>query len=199
MEKSNKQSVYLKNTPSLETILTRWWQSMMLSSEELKNHNIAPASSGAKAQLKRCTSVDAAVLSEGFRALWQSMSLEVTEQFSPADFERWATIAAILVHVQKDSDIKLAVAAGRHGDGDKSVVSEMRFAQLQSAKNADEFLRRLRRILKQVKGEVSIIRLAKDIEQWFIEQHSFRPRKAENRISVQWAMDYYWAAGKTAK
>ena len=35
-----------------------------------------------------------------------------------------------------------------------------------------------------------------DIEQWFKEHNTLRPRKADKRIAVQWAMDYYRAASK---
>jgi CRISPR system Cascade subunit CasB len=73
-------------------------------------------------------------------------------------------------------------------------VSELRFSQLQNSKTPDEFLRRMRRILKQINGEVSVEELGNDIEQWFFEHNQFRPRKAEKRISVRWAMDYYRAA-----
>jgi CRISPR system Cascade subunit CasB len=98
------------------------------------------------------------------------------------------------VHVRKDTKQKFAFQAGRKTDGDKSVVSELRFSQLQNSKTPDEFLRRMRRILKQINGEVSVEELGNDIEQWFFEHNQFRPRKAEKRISVRWAMDYYRAA-----
>lgn len=195
MGKANKGSLTIRRSDAVKSSVLRWWQGMMLSGDELKAKHIPPAPSGLKARLKRCESIDAAMLSEGFRSLWFSLPPELTENAKPADIERWATIAAALVYVQQSSDASLAAAAGTKGNGDKSVVSELRFAQLQSAKTADEFLRRLRRILLQIKGKVAVVTLAQDIEQWFIEQNLYRPRKAENRIAVQWAMDYYRAAG----
>lgn len=194
MEKSNRTSMFIYQNEAVKSALLRWWQSMMLSADELKSKNIKPAFSGMKAQLKRCESADAAMMTEGFRALWFSLPIELTEKAKAHDIERWATIASALVYVQQVSESKLAFAAGLKGDSDKSVVSEMRFSQLQNAKTPDEFSRRLRRILQQVKGKVAVLSLAQDIEQWFIEQNAFQPRKAENRVCVKWAMEYYRAA-----
>jgi CRISPR system Cascade subunit CasB len=177
-----------------QTIVKRWWQSMMLSPERLKELHIQPAPSAYRAQLKRCESADAAMLTEAFRTLWMKISEEETDAKQYQDIECWATIAVALSHIRGESDNSLATVAGRKGDGDKSTVSELRFSQLQSAKTPDELLRRLRRILMQVKGDVSVNLLAKDVYQWFLEQKQQRPRQATSRIAVKWAMDYYRAA-----
>lgn len=182
-----------------ELLVLRWWQSMFLSPDELKGKGIFSASTAQKAQLKRCESIDAAMLSEGFRALWFALPESFTESAKSSEIECWATIAAALVHVKNNSKNKLATAAGSKGDGSKSIVSELRFAQLQGAKTPEDFLRRLRRILQQIKGDVSVTALAKDIQQWFSEHYALIPRKADKRIAVRWAMDYYQAAAMTAK
>lgn len=179
--------------------LLRWWQSMMLPPGQLKEKGIVPAPNAYKAQIRRCESADSTMLTEGFRALWLKLPDEITESKQASVIECWATIAAVLVHVKTDSPNKLAVAAGKKGDGDKSVVSELRFSQLQNAKTADDFLRRVRRIVKQLKGEVAVLVLAKDIHRWFAEQNDSLPRKASKRIGVEWAMDYYRAASSKAK
>jgi CRISPR system Cascade subunit CasB len=187
-------------------VLLRWWQSMMLSSSQLndKDKGISPAPTAHKAQLKRCKSADAVMLTEGFRALWIKLNDDATKSAGTVKaqsqaIECWAAIAAVLVHVKKDSSYKLAFAAGKKGEGDKSVVSELRFSQLQNAKTPEDFLRRLRRIVQQLKGEVTVVNLAENISQWFAEYYQFIPRKADKRISVQWAMDYYRAASGKAK
>jgi len=180
----------------IELVVLRWWQSMFLPPDELKEKGNFPASTAQKAQLKRCESIDSAMLSEGFRTLWFALPESLTAAAKSSDIECWATIAAALVYVKKNSKNKLAAAAGSKAEGDKSVVSELRFAQLQGAKTPEDFLRRLRRILQQIKGDVSVTSLAKDIEQWFSEYNALRPRKADKRIAVQWAIDYYRAASK---
>lgn len=180
-------------------VVLRWWQSMNLSSEQLKAKEIFPAPTSYKARLKRCESADAVMLSEGFRALWLKLPDEINDSNKPDLIEAWATIAAALAYVKKDTKLTLAQVAGAKGAGDKSIVSELRFAQLQSAKTPDDFLRRIRRIIQQVKGEVSVESLADNIQQWFSEHGQLRPRKADKRISVQWAMEYYRSAGEKQK
>lgn len=175
-------------------VVLRWWQSMALPDSRLKELHIKPAPTSYKAQLRRCESTDSAMLSDGFRALWLQLSDEITESVKTDSIECWATIAATLVYVKKESSKNLAAAAGAKGDGDKSMVSELRFLQLQNAKTPEDFLRRLRRIIQQIKGDVSAMSLAENIYQWFVEYTQFRPRKADKRISVKWAMDYYRAA-----
>lgn len=187
----------------------RWWQSMFLPANQLKEKGIMPASTAHKANLKRCESSDAVMLTEGFRALWLSLGDDTTSGKYPKEnarnIECWATISAVLVHVKKDlkdnngKGVGIAQAAGKKGDSDKSVVSELRFAQLQNAKTPEDFLRRMRRIVQQLKGEVSVVTLAADIQQWFSEHYTLKPRAADKRIAVKWAMDYYRAASVKTK
>lgn len=175
----------------------RWWQAMMLSPAELRQLHIPPAPSVYKAQLRRCSTPEAAMLTEGFRALWYSLPEEITEQedrILARNMECWATIAVALVNVKTDTKRDIAYEAGRKGEGDRSIVSELRFSQLQNAKSPEEFLRRLRRILHQIKGKASPKQLMADIDQWFREHNAFKPRKADKRIAVRWAMSYYQAA-----
>ena len=184
---------------STEALILRWWQSMCLSTEQLKEKRIIPAPTAHKAQLKRADSLDAVMLTAGFRALWLSLPDDLITMAKPEKIESFAAIAATLVQIKNNSTDKLATAAGKKGEGDKSVVSELRFSQLQNAKTPDDFIRRLRRILQQVKGKASVTELAKDIESWFLEFYDTRPNQASKRASVQWAMDYYRAASSKAK
>lgn len=176
----------------------RWWQSMFSPADELAKLKIHPAPTVFKAQLKRCSTIDAAMLSEGFRDLWLSLPEEINNSTQPQTseiwIETWAAIAAVLVFVKEDVKTKLATAAGQKGDGDKSIVSESRFAQLQNAQTPDEFVMRLRRILQQLGGKVSVQDLIKDMLKWFAEHYGLRQERAKNRLAVNWAMDYYQAA-----
>lgn len=172
----------------------RWWKAMFLSSEKLKKEGIYPASTAQKAQLKRCSTIDDAMLSEGFRNLWLVLPDSIIDKAKPQDIECWATIAAALVYVKEDSEQNLATAAAQKNSNEKSIVSELRFSQLQNSKTPDEFLRRMRRILQQIDGKTSVTTLINDIQQWFKEHYSFRTNSPANRIAVRWAMDYYRAA-----
>jgi len=188
-------------------IVERWWNSMFLDVKTLKEKHIQPAPTSHKAQLKRCHSADDAMLQEGFRSLWMPVfdNLQgLSEERQTQKLEAWATVAAVLVHIKQNNGEKLAVQAGKKSDKqgaspDKSIVSELRFAKLQNAPTPDEFLTRLRRIIQQLDGKVSPAKVAVDILQWFDEHYSWQPRKADKRISVQWAMDYYRSANLKTK
>ena len=174
----------------------RWWKSMYASASELKKEGIQAAPTAWKAELKRAESIDAVLLSQGFRALWLSLSSDITEGSDKQVSENmlcWAAVAGALVSVSDNHTESFAKLAGRKGDGDKPVVSELRFAQLQQAQAPEEFLRRIRRILKQLKGKASVTHLAKDTCCWYQELTSNYPREADKRIAVRWAMDYYQA------
>ncbi|MCP9268361.1 type I-E CRISPR-associated protein Cse2/CasB [Xenorhabdus sp. XENO-1] len=177
-----------------ESTLLRWWESMFLSPSELKAKSRYPAPTVYKAQLKRCQNIDAAMLTGGFRALWQNLSESDAETVDEETIIKWAMIAMTVVHVKHNVTTTLATAAGTKTENDKPVVSELRFAQLQGAKTPDEFVTRLRRTLQLIDGKVSMLDLAKDIEQWVCECHQQRPRRANQRLSVQWALEYYKAA-----
>ncbi|PSV38090.1 type I-E CRISPR-associated protein Cse2/CasB [Photobacterium sp. GB-210] len=181
----------LSNTE--EKVLRGWWQSLVLSDAELKEKHLLSAPSGHKAKLKRAESVDAVLMQDAFRTLW--LNLPEQESRSANDMECWAVIAASLIHVSPGYQDGIATAAGKKTEkSDKSLVSEMRFSQLQAAKTPDELLRTLRRLLKLMKGKVDPLTLAKDIEQWFSEYHRSGLVRAKHRIGVKWAMDYYRAA-----
>ncbi len=192
-------------------MISRWWQSMFLDASELKDKHIQPAPTSHKAELKRCDTADDAMLSEGFRALWTALlNSGLEETLQPMSKERqtqkleaWATVAAVLVHIKSDNSEKLAVQAGKklnkQGEPtDKSIVSELRFAKLQNTPTPEDFLKRLRRIIQQLDGKVSPTKVAADILQWFDEYYDRQPRKADKRITVQWAMDYYRSANQKA-
>lgn len=170
----------------------RWWLSMFGDTAELKKQHIHPAPSAYRAQLKRCATVDSIMLTEGFRALWLSLPDVFLEKASAQDLESMATVAGVLVYVTENSAWRLASAAGRAKD-DKSTVSELRFYQLLNARDTSEFLRRLRRIVQQLKGAMSVTELAQDILRWFDEKTESRPRSADQRLAVKWAMDYFQA------
>ncbi|MBD2783307.1 type I-E CRISPR-associated protein Cse2/CasB [Xenorhabdus sp. DI] len=174
--------------------LLRWWESMFLSPEELNEKDIRPAPRVYKAQLKRCQDINSVFHTEGFRALWHSLPDEITQNADDKTMNLLAMIAMTLVYVKTNTDTNLATAAGTKTDNDKPIVSSHRFAQLQAARTPDEFMTRLRRILQQLNGQVSVLSLANDIETWMKEHHQPRSYRANKRLAVQWAMDYYKAA-----
>ncbi len=179
--------------------LKNWWQRLVLSPNEVSEKKLKPVPSGMKAQLKRCETLDAVMLQEGFRELWFSLPQEIQspekEIREIQNLETWACIAALSTLLKTNSNNNLAQAAGKKNEGsDTPIVSEMRFLKLQNVKTPNEFFMTLRRIIQQVKGDIEPVKLAKDIQAWFREHHDFRPRQATHRIGVRWAMHYYRAA-----
>lgn len=191
---SKADNLTLYAHPELERNILNWWSSLFLSFDELKKKGISPAPSRYKAELKRCQTMTAVMLTEGFRSLWLSFPTELIKQAKKEDIERWAMIVAVLVYINTNSDKHFATVAGGKGESDKSIVSESRFLQLQSSRTEEEFLRRIRRILLQIKGNTSVILIAKDIEHWLLEKEKKRLVRPNQQVIVQWAMKYYQAA-----
>lgn len=145
-----------------------------------------------RAELKRCESPIAAIMTEGFRSLWQRVP--ESQRPSPYAMQAWATIACMLAHTKStpDKSASIATLLGRIDKStDKPAMSELRFAQLQNARSEEEFFIRMVRAVKMLKGQATPALLATDVLAWYAEHHSRSPIKTANRIAVKWAMDYY--------
>ncbi|MBQ0623960.1 type I-E CRISPR-associated protein Cse2/CasB, partial [Proteus mirabilis] len=188
------KNITLYNYPELKINVLRWWESLFLSPNELSKKGILPAPNRYKSELKRCDSITAIMLTEGFRALWLSFPVDLINNATTEDIERWAIIVAILVYITQDSEKHFATIAGEKDESKKSCISESRFLQLQSSRTYDEFIRRLRRILIQIKGKSSVLSMCKDIEKWVLEKQRFSSIQTNKQIIIEWAMKYYQAA-----
>ncbi len=132
-------------------------------------------------------------------------SAYVKKHFAPL---AWACIAGVIADVRNDitppfgSDKKedkamrsIASMAGTPVENSsRSHLSELRFQQLQTADTDEEFLMLMRRLVKRLKRNAPIARLADDILCWFAEYHDRIPREVEKRIALKWASEYYAAA-----
>ncbi|EOC3642622.1 type I-E CRISPR-associated protein Cse2/CasB [Salmonella enterica subsp. enterica] len=147
---------------------------------------------GARASLRRSTTVNDACLSEGFRSL-----LMQTHTLWKIDGQEWrftalALTAAIAANV-KTIDERQKFAAQLNG-----VMSELRFTRLCAVKTPDELLRQLLRALKLLNGSVNLFSLAEDIFCWCREQddllnHQRRPQRPTEFLRIRWALEYYQA------
>lgn len=181
-----------------EAVLMRWWQAMMLSDSELVKLNIRPAPTVFRAELKRAQTPEAVLMTQGFRTLWLSLpeSAQLRREWSML---AWATLAGVLSHVkQQDGSPSFAFGLGQLDEKTgKPRVSELRFQQLQGARTPEEFYRRLHRLIKQVNNQTRITSLARGVLDWFDEHYGYAPLRADKKIAVRWAMDYYQAAKKS--
>ena len=140
-----------------------------------------------------------------------ALSSYVKQHFAPL---AWACIAGVVADVRnditppfdsekKEDKFKRSIAsmAGMPVENSsRSHLSELRFQQLQTANTDEEFLLLMRRLVKRLKRNAPIARLADDILCWFAEYHDRVPREVEKRIALKWATEYYAAAsGKPSK
>jgi len=162
-----------------------WWQA-------LQQQGNAQLPTRFRAELKRCDSSIAAMMTEGFRSLWQRVPESLQQK--PYAMQAWATIACLLAYTKKQpaKNVSIAALLGQiDKTTDKPVMSELRFAQLQNARSEDEFFIRMIRALKLLKGEANPAMLAADVLDWYTEHYSHSPIKTANRVAVKWAMAYY--------
>lgn len=198
----SKEQFYQYLSPEEAALIRRWHMSMNAAPSELNKQGIPKASSGQRARLCRAESIPALMMTDGFRALWghiQELDDRQPDDQKNAYLQRqyaplaWACIAGVLATVRNNHPKSLAQLAGEP-NGNQSLVSELRFQQLQTAPDEEELLRRLRRLMLMLDRTVSLSRVADDILCWFSEQHQRVPRDVEKRIALKWATEYYRAA-----
>lgn len=184
--------------------IRRWHMSMNAAPSDREKEGIHKASSGQRARLCRADSIPGLMMTDGFRILWEQLqeldeARSDDEKQSSIHFrygpQAWACIAGVLATVRDNHPKSLAQLAGAP-DGNDSVVSELRFQQLQSAVDEEELLRRLRRLMLMLDRTVSLSRMADDILCWYAEHNERVPREVEKRIALKWATEYYQAANK---
>lgn len=168
--------------PDAREVLQKWWQ-------QLEDQR------GERAELRRSETLDAVLLTEGFRNLWQALAQ--TGQRRERDMLAWACVAAALAEVREQPTAKDMTFARRLGEQKektgKPYMSEMRFAQLQKSRSGDDFLRRLRRALALVNKTAPVLSLADNILHWFHEQQGNQSTRPMDRLAVRWATDYFTA------
>lgn len=182
------------NEKDVENAILNWWQSI---NPNIDNTSLPKAPSNYRAELKRCQSAEMAILTPGFKALWFSLPEAITNDPLTKELKCWGTIAVLLTYVKNANEYSIAYAAGLKPDNkEKSIVSELRFAQLQQSKSEEDFLRKARRILNHLNGNVSPIRLMQDTRQWFKEFYQDSLVKSDEKIVIRWAMEYYQATSR---
>lgn len=151
---------------------------------------------GERARLRRAESPDDVLLTEAFRNFLQAMP---EEWASPRQMPASALVAAIVAHVNSDEkrqyealSFAAQLATPKDG-GDKPLLSELRFRQLQKSHDPTEFFRRLLRAVRILDRNVNIPSLANDALHWMQEYHKGVDRNPQDRLAFCWANDYYLA------
>lgn len=179
--------------------LRRWWQRLTLSAEALKAHTDAPPwPKGMRATLRRCDTIEAAMLTEAFRHLWNSLPAqdEQPERQRDRRLQAWACIALVVVELREDAPkVPLGACLGQQKrETGKPCMSELRFQQLMTSRTPEELVQRLRRALALVdKRGISVVHLADNVALWWREYQGEISSQPTRRLGFIWANDYFAA------
>lgn len=179
-----------------------WWQRLTLSDGEARQRGVKapPWPRGVRAILRRSETADAAVLTEGFRYLWQMAKGDdekAAQRFRHRDIHAWACAALVAAELQDETPGATPGHAfgSQRKETEKPWVSELRFQQLQQSQTADELVRRMRRAIALVGHQnMSVVNLVDDVLLWsreHVEQGGVFARRPQDRIAFRWANDYY--------
>ncbi|MCG5494362.1 type I-E CRISPR-associated protein Cse2/CasB [Ectothiorhodospira variabilis] len=179
--------------------LRRWWQRLTLSAEALKAHTDAPPwPKGMRAALRRCDTIEAAMLTEAFRHLWRWLPAqdEQPEHLRDQRLQVWTCIALVVAELREEQPrMPLGAGLGRQKrETGKPYMSELRFQQLMTAGTPEELVQRLRRALALIdKRGVSVAHLADNIALWWREYQGGASPQPTRRLGFVWANDYFGA------
>lgn len=154
-------------------VLHQWWQGL----EEDR---------ASRAMLRRCSILDEVTLSPAYQRFYRYM----LACSWPADAANWqndklAAIVGLLAHVKTDDTQRLSLKMSEQ-NGDKPLVSELRFRDLLKVDGTDDLFISLRRALPLVGHQASIHQLARDVYWW------------NDDTKKQWAYSYRWPAKQSA-
>lgn len=167
-----------------------WWR-MYIGKEGSGSDEFRKRPTAYRATLKRCTCIDDVLVTEAFQQLWLSLPKDVR---TPRRMVLVASLAWLLASVKQNGPHSLAksMAERRTQASDSPKVSPIRFQQLVHARTPEEFVRRVRRILAQLGGEVHVKSFVKEVENWYWQNQSeLTEVNPVHRQTLKWAMEYY--------
>jgi CRISPR system Cascade subunit CasB len=147
--------------PALIDALFQWWRGL----EDHKSD---------RAVLRRC----ATALDVALTPAYQSFYGGLNARFENLNADRVAAIVGLLSHVRKDD--ANSPPAGSFSQGEKPVLSPLRFRRLLEAQSVDELYPVLRRALPLVGNMINVRALARDVYYW------------GDRTKKAWAYGYDW-------
>lgn len=184
-------------------VLRRWWQRLTLDPPALKKITEAPSYPRAvRAVLRRCDTIESAMLTEAFRHLWQALESKAWQETPPKTsraqrIETWAVIAAVASELRAETfDAPLGKRLGekRPSTGDTPRMSDLRFQQLLDCHTSEELIRRFRRALKLADNAgVSVVRLADMVALWAREQRGQYRAEGTQRFAFVMSDAYFQA------
>lgn len=172
------------------------------------------------AKLKRCQHMDDVAMQPAFMALWQQVEPTLIKstanhsaynhKVSDNAFAAWLAVAWVLSQVRTVDDRYLVASAGknkrqlnntlacvagqRQDDGDRPLITSLRFEKLVSARDPNNFVSLLARMVAQLQQQgqaINVVWLANDILHWFADYQGSNYRTPKDKLTVQWSLTYY--------
>lgn len=139
-----------------------------------------------RAMLRRCATLDDIVLSPAYQRFYRYMlACGWPDDAGNGQKDKLAAIAALASWVEIDTDTNLPYQMSEL-DGDRLLVSELRFRALLKLDSTEDVFVSLRRALPMIGRKTSIIQLANDVFQW------------GDSTKKRWAYNYRWPQKQSA-
>lgn len=136
-----------------------------------------------RAELRHCQTLDDVALTSAYQRFYQQMCWNGwPEEASSHQLDRLAAIAGLLAHVRVHNDQRLPQAMSTQ-DGDRNVVSELRFRSLLKITDTATLFEKLRRLLPLIGHQCDVLKLAEDVYFWASPSGS---------VPKAWAYTYHW-------
>lgn len=192
----------LSLNPAQQQSVKLWWQALQpQSADQPLPPDLWGLGRGARARLRRCTSVDELLLEPAVHLLAHRLIRDRAENMGwllpdgPDTFEQIALVAGVLALVSSEPAERrtLAQDLGEHIGPDRRRMSTLRFTRLQRSQGADELLTQWRRAVKLLNGQADVVQLADDLLAWQREAAESSQRVAHG-VRFHWAHDYFLPA-----
>ncbi|BAK75523.1 CRISPR-associated protein, Cse2 family [Pseudogulbenkiania sp. NH8B] len=184
-------SLFYLNEAQAET-LRDWWQA--LDPDEKTPGKGFHVGRKDRAELRRAESLAVVRLHPAFVQLAARLAAYAGRDWQRRDTTVFALLAGLLPQVKEPSQDGRSWAhwAGQT-EGERPVLSTLRFEQIQRCETEDELFQLLRRSLSLLGHRLDIVQLAEDLLAWVAEHRLHRAVDPRFTIRARWANDYYRA------
>ncbi|MBV1916045.1 MAG: type I-E CRISPR-associated protein Cse2/CasB [Pseudomonadales bacterium] len=150
---------------------------------------------GARARLKRCTSLDEVIIERGFLRLNQALP-----RLNQYDLMGIALVAGALAVAKTNDGASLATLLGKAKEGsDNPVFSDLRFQRLLASDNEEQLFQNIRRAVIQAGEKANPLALADSLLHWHQEHRNPDWFKGNRQWQYQTAKTYYTEVFKYQK
>jgi len=162
-------------------IARQWWRVLQPDAERARPQDRS-GDRAALARLRRAATLAEAVAEEATLDLWRRLGLK-----DPTRLPRVAAIAHVLAQVRQDGDRPVMRVVGREtfANEDSARLKPIRFRRLLAAREDEELMREMRRLVQIAERGLDVGHLAASMLYW------------NDATRARWTFDYF-AAGHAA-